>query len=193
MHKAFARKIDGDWGQLSAVVCGKDARGVRVSTGALRLDAQRALSCLVEPEVGDRVLVARSGETGEAFVLAVLAREGDAPVTLLSPRDTALRTVGKLTVIAEDATIAAPTFSLHTAVAKIQATQAVAVLGSVDAVLDRLVQCAKRVFRVVEEVDHLRAGRVDYEAEGTLSLHAHDTTVTSEGLVKVDGEQIQLG
>lgn len=137
--------------------------------------------------------MARSRSEVNAYVLAVLEREADGPVRIVSPRDTELRAAGKLSIAASEATIIAPTFSLHTAVALLQATRVTAVLGSVDAILERIVQRAKQAFRVVEEVDHLRAGHIDYEANAMMSLHAANTTLTAEGLVKVDGEQIQLG
>lgn len=46
--------------------------------------ADRAVSCLVEPQAGDTVLVSRHG--GKAFILAVLSREGLGDLTL-SPAD----------------------------------------------------------------------------------------------------------
>jgi hypothetical protein len=195
MHKGFARRLDVEpWVQIVASVRARSGHGVHVAadTGPVFV-ARRALSCLVEPEPGDRVLVARSGGVADAYVLAVLERAGDAPVSLVSPRDTELRSAGTLSIVAPATIIATPTFSLHSAVAKVHATRVTAVLGAVDALLDRIVLRAKQAFRVVEGVDHLRAGQVDYEAKGTLSLHAENTTMTAEGLVKVDGEQIQLG
>jgi Protein of unknown function (DUF3540) len=194
MPKALARWLDVEpWGQTVASVRAKSARGVLVAAEGSVFLAHRALSCLVEPEPGDLVLVAQSGAVAEAYVLAVLEREGDTPVSLVSPRDTELRAAGKLSIIATEATIAAPAFSLHTASARLHATRITAVFGAVDAILDRIVQRARHAFRVIEEVDHLRAGHVDYEARATMSLHAENTTLTAEGLVKVDGEQIQLG
>jgi hypothetical protein len=196
MHKGFARRLDVEpWVQIVASIRAKAGARMHVAadTGAV-FQARRALSCLVEPEPGDRVLVARAPHgVADAYVLAVLEREGDAPVSLVSPRDTELRSAGTLSIVAPATMIATPTFSLHSAVARLHATRATAVLGAVDAILDRLMLRAKQAFRVVEEVDHLRAGQVDYEARGTLSLHSENTTLTAEGLVKVDGEQIQLG
>ena len=195
MHKGVARRREVEsWDQSVVSVRSKSGDGVQVAAdGGSVFQARRALSCLVDPEPGDRVLVARSRAGAEAYVLAVLEREGDAAVSLVSPRATELRSVGPLTIVAPEATIATPVFSLQSAVAHLHATRVASVLGAVDVIVDRLVQRAKQVFRVVEELDHLRAGQVDYEAKGTLSLHAENTTMTAEGLVKVDGEQIQLG
>ena len=63
------------------VVTSHTARGIIV--------AQKALSCLVEPEVGDRILI--SGErASSAYVIAVLARQpgSGVPLTLKVQGDT---------------------------------------------------------------------------------------------------------
>ena len=196
MQGAFARKRDVDaehWGHVSGTVRRVRGEDIEVTSGGIAFTARRALSCIVEPAVGDRVLVARSLDARESYVLAVLERDHDAPVTLVSPRDTELRVTGTLALVADDATIAAPRFSLLTGRARVHATRVTAILGTVESLLDRTVQRVKQVFRVVEEVDHVRAGRIDYEATATMSLHAENTTITAEGLVKMDGEQIQLG
>jgi hypothetical protein len=194
MHPAFARKQDVEhWDHAPGFVQSKQRDGIRVVMPGVTLTMRRALSCLAEPEVGDRVLVTRSGAGTEAYVIAVLDRDGDAPLALASPGDMEVRAAGKLSVVAEEAMIAAPSFSLHSVRARLHATHLIAVLGSVEALLDRVVQRAKQAFRVIEGVDHLRAAQIDYEATGTMSLHAENAAMTSEGLVKIDGEQIQLG
>jgi hypothetical protein len=195
MHKALARRLDVEpWHPVVATVRAKAEDEMHVATeGGSVFLARRALSCLVEPEPGDSVLVVRPAAVADAYVLAVLERGGEAPVCLLSPRDTVLLAKGTLSVVASEATIAASTFSLHSVVARLHASHVTTVLGTVDAIVDRIMQRARNVFRVVEELDHLRAGQVDYESSNTLSLHAENATLTAEGLVKVDGEQIQLG
>lgn len=83
---------------------------VGVSVGEESVWARRALSCLIAPEVGDRVLVARSD--GEAFVLAVLDRLLPDAMTLSVPEarsvvlcapDLALQAEGPLALRAREA------------------------------------------------------------------------------------------
>jgi hypothetical protein len=194
MHRAFARKLQvARWSQLVGVVRSKDDGGMAVAAPGATLSARRAFSCLAEPEVGDTVLVARLDDGESAFVLAILERETDAPLALRSPRDTEVRVAGKLSLVADDATIAAPKFSLVSGAAELHATRLTAIVGSAEALFERVMQRARQVLRVVEELDHLRAGRIDYEAESVMSLHAENTTLTADGLVKMDGQQIQLG
>ena len=62
-----------------------------------------------------------------------------------------------------------------------------------DLSLDRVSSRVNRAFRVVTEIDQLRAGQVDHSAETVMHLRAKNTVLTAEELVKVDGEQIHLG
>ncbi len=65
--------------------------------------------------------------------------------------------------------------------------------AALDSVLDRWSQRVRRSFRFVEEHDQVRAEQIDYEAKKNMHLHAQNTLIGAEDLVKVDGEQIQLG
>ncbi len=72
-----ATKIDRDSatervGWVIRVQQGKGALGISLDGGTI--EAKRAMSCMLDPAVGDRVLVALIGD-GSAYVLAVLERE----------------------------------------------------------------------------------------------------------------------
>jgi len=54
-------------------------------------------------------------------------------------------------------------------------------------------QRMKRSYRVVDELDQVKAERIDYEAKEDVSLHGKNALITAEGLIKVDGDQIHLG
>ncbi len=54
-------------------------------------------------------------------------------------------------------------------------------------------QTVRSAMRTVEDVDVVRAKRIDYRAEQTMSLHGEAAVVTAREVVKVDGSQIQLG
>ena len=64
---------------------------------------------------------------------------------------------------------------------------------SVDSVLERLHSRVSRSYRRVEELDQVKAGQIDYQADTSLQLHAKYALVTADDLVKVDAEQIHLG
>lgn len=59
--------------------------------------------------------------------------------------------------------------------------------------VDRLLLKARNSFRTVAELDDLHAGRTRWEVEGHAQLHARQATVLAEGVVKIDGQRIDLG
>lgn len=62
--------------------------------------AARATSCLVEPMTGDTVLVASEGET--SYILSILQRQAQAPLTIRAPEDQGIQLRTKfLSVIAQ--------------------------------------------------------------------------------------------
>lgn len=59
--------------------------------------------------------------------------------------------------------------------------------------VDRLLLKARNSFRTVAELDDLHAGRARWEVDGHAQLHARQTTLLAEGVVKIDGQRIDLG
>ena len=191
---------------------------VRAGDGnaASEYTARRATSCLLDPVLGDHVLLAVFGD-GRAFVLAVLERTEEGPATASLDRDLTLRVPnGSLQLAAKDgvSVVSAGGVSIVGASLDVKAGEGrvslekIAVLGrqllaevasvkvvagAVDSVMDRWVQKVKRAYRTVEELDQLRSKRVDYSAEKSMHLHAENTLVTATELVKFDGEHIHLG
>ena len=177
--------------------------------------ARRAASCLVEPEAGDRVLV--SSGPDDTFILAVLVREGAGPTRLSSEGDVAwtarngkLQLLGdhglslaspeKVSVVAgdldvhtvhgrlsfDDFGVVGRAFEAHLGIAKTCA-------DAIDRVANRVVDRVKRAYRFVEDVDQLRAGRIDQRAEGLMTLRAEHAVVAAQKLVKMDGGQVHIG
>ncbi len=193
-----------------------DGAALVVRTAAGEYPGKRAVSCLVEPEVDDAVLVAALPQ-GRCYVLAVLEREPGAGVKLGADGDLQIRLPeGKFAVAAQDGVklVSAQEVSVVSGRLNVNAVDGNVVLqrltylgrllrsevdkvkvlaGSFDTVLDRLSQRVKRCYRTVEEFDQLRAERIDYQANKNMSLHARNALVTAKQLVKVDGEQIHLG
>jgi hypothetical protein len=204
--------------QETARVIGEDPLLLRsgARTGAIEYRAERAAGCLLRPVLGDEVLVALLPDR-RAYVLTVLTRDGEQPseirvkgdlrlsaeggrVSLSGSEGVAMVTPGDVDMVAGRVTIKA--------VATAIASEAITVIGKAvvteldrvkltartfDSVLERFTQRAKRAIRMIEETDHLRAERIDYSAEKSLSLHGENAVVTAKELVKVDGGQIHLG
>lgn len=215
---ALARKIDTGSGVTEdfGTVTGREGADLTVLTaGGAVLLARRAVSCLVAPELRDRVLVATRGR--ECFVLAVLEREAGAGVELTAEGDMAIRlpegaltlsAAGDVAVISErevhvaargvsvqanEGTLAVRTLALVGELLHADVKQVRAVAETVDSVVDRVSQRVKRSLRFIEEIDLKRAEAVDHSARQTMHLRGENTLVTAHKLAKVDGEQIHIG
>lgn len=201
--------------QLFGVVTGADADGLRVrgDDGETRA-VLRAVSCLVAPREGDRVLVAGNG--AEWYALAVLQRDGD-DVELEAEGDLTLRArrgavtvagAGEVRVMSGEAVrLAAGEVSVDAgrlqlasrvvehvgALVSAQVDTVKLLAKAVDTTAERVTQRAKRVMRFVEELDALRAGSVDQAVSELWQLRAKDAMLTARQLVKMDGDQIHMG
>lgn len=216
MHNAVRKiKTRAVWQEFGEVMA-MHPQGMRVRTSIGEFDAQRAVGCLVEPRVGDRVLVA-SEEDGESFVLSVLSRPEAGATTISAEGDIVMRSAnghvsiaaqtGVDVVTAGTANIAASAVEVRAARGKL-AVLMLDVIGetvkaelgrvklfgqSVDSVLDRFSQRVKRSYRTVEEIDQVRAHQIDYAAEGTARLKGENALVTAIDVAKINGEQVHLG
>jgi len=175
----------------------------------------RAASCLLEPVADDRVVVFREG--AEAWVLAVLDRapgavtdvvlDGDATVrsregtvTVSAPKGVRLESPaevravsGRFRVVAERAELMVKRVLAAGDVVEAQVQHLRTHAGRLDQVIGHLTQSVRSAIRTVDDVDVVRANRIDYRAEQTMSLHGEAAVVTAREVVKVDGSQIQLG
>ena len=218
MKSNLARKLDDHQGDVvEGWVTGTEARRFRVRTAEQgELVARRAVSCLVAPELGDRVLLAQLGG-GDAFVLAVLEREEGASATLTHDGDLEVKLPeGRWSVVSRDGVgvttskdvsivsaevdvktvdgrVAVERASLVARLAQVDLEQAKLFARRFDSILERCTERVKRSYRWVEELDQLKAHAVDWTSRTVMRLHGQNTVVTSEELVKMDGEQIHMG
>lgn len=202
LHEALVTRIEG-------------AGRYEVQTAAGAVLCGRAVSCLVEPMVGDTVLVARGD--ARAFVTAVLVREAGVETTLAHQGDLKVEVKqGRFTVVADEGVelVTGSTLALLAAKVSLQSPEAQVWVerlahvgqelhaevarvrerfGVLDQTIERWSQRAKRVYRTVEELERLKAEQIDYEAAHTVRVHGENTVMTADALVRVDGEQIHLG
>jgi hypothetical protein len=186
--------------------------GVDTPLGAL--SARRARSCLVEPAVGDEVLVCATERA--AHVLAVLeaavegttlAVDGDLTIRLADGRLAVAAQEGVSVVSGSDVSVTSPRTSVSTLDARVVADRLSwlghvveaevdkvrVVARHVDRIADRVTDRVKRMFRRVEDVDSLQAGHIDWEAKRNLAVHCENALVTADKLVKMDADQVHIG
>ncbi len=188
-----------------------------VHTDAGTFHAKRAVGCLVDPEVGDKVLFGGS-LSDRLYVLSVLERAGDGGATRIRVQGDLVMQVkdGRYIVTAaegvdlasgQEITLTSREIRMRAAEGQAfferfsylgkklfaEAEQVKTVVGLFDTVLERFSQRVKRSYRFIEELDQVRARQIDYTSEENLRLRGKNTLVTAKSLVKVDGGQIHLG
>jgi hypothetical protein len=185
---------------------------VRVASESV--EARRALSCLVAPELGDAVLVASHREG--VHVLAVLDRpsegplhlaiEGDARlaatgqlrlegqegVQLVTPGPTTLA-VGSLEVASASATFALGAVEIAADVVESQIERLRTKAKTIETVAERSISRFREALRIVSDWEQVRAGYLEYAARSVAHIRAKAAVITSEEVTKVDGAQIHLG
>ncbi|AUX42851.1 hypothetical protein SOCE26_042860 [Sorangium cellulosum] len=201
--------------QEVGTVIGVMGRSFQVRVGSGDYAARRAVSCLVEPALGDRVLLAL--HEGGCHVLAVLDRDGDAPARLVADGDLEVCAPnGRFTVTAgegvrlvtpAEAAVAAGTVRVAAAegsfavgamtyvgeqlVAQVHRVKTVA--RSVESIAGRWVQRLDRAYRFIAESEQVRAQYYEVKARAAVNIKAEATLVSSGELTKIDGGQIHLG
>lgn len=186
-----------------------------VSYDGARLPCRRAFSCLIEPEVGDRVLISRA-DPQCAYVLAILERPHVTEARIHIVGDLVLESTSavrvhaahgihlhgehelkmqssRLELNANEAELVAEKTSFHCT--ELQGhTGALRLIGkTLETVFERVVQISKASFRTVETVDHVRSTHIDYAASESVRVHGKHALLTAERLSKIDAQHIHLG
>ncbi|KYF74446.1 hypothetical protein BE11_28470 [Sorangium cellulosum] len=214
--RKVARQIEPEaaYQEVGRVVRAADGAFL-VASGAAEIEARRAVSCMVEPETDDVVLVSVLPGRG-AYILAVLERQGSdvsvvlegdlhvklpggrfvlgaaEGVTFASAKEVGV-VAGEVKVNARLGSLFVESLSYLGTAVQVEIEKAKVKAAAFDASVERVVQRVKRAYRFVEEFEQLRAERVDYVAKKNMSLRGENTLVTAEELVKLDGAQIHLG
>jgi hypothetical protein len=201
--------------QEVATVVGVSGRTLLVRSRLGEVEARRAASCLLEPALGDEVLVVHH-ERG-SHVLAVLERDPEAPARLSAEGDLEITAAaGKVAVSGRDGvSLLTPGEAVVAAgSARVSAKQGEVVIGalaylgdqltaqidrvktvsqSVEMVAGRWVQRLERAYRFIARSEAVRAEYMEIEARAAFHIKAETTLVNSGSLTKIDGSQIHLG
>ncbi|MDR2612990.1 MAG: DUF3540 domain-containing protein [Deltaproteobacteria bacterium] len=180
---------------LVGVVIGAGDR-LACECGGAQTDALRAPSCLLEPQVGDRVLVCRAA--GACYALAVLERSA-APAVLKLPE--AARIEGKRVALAADCLrVAAGETTVKSARLTVRGVLARLDFTFLSVKARELVRIAgnflsrSRAHRAEAE-DAMRISAPDLRLDARECLRARAGTIDlkAEGPAKMDGSTVQLG
>ncbi|OZI62326.1 DUF3540 domain-containing protein [Bordetella genomosp. 11] len=201
---------------LGRVVAREDDGRYRVDCDGRPWRAQRAASCLLAPGVGDDVLISGPDPT-RVYLIAVVAQADAGRSRLELPGDVTLESAqgnlsldsagtislrGGAAVRVETDELALHARDVRCVADRLRyvATELQATVGTTrlvgkayEAVMDRITLMSRLSFRTTEEVEQVRAGTLDYQAEQAARVHANYTMVTGGELVKVDAKQIHMG
>lgn len=181
------------------VVAPLSENSVEVELQGRRWRTQRAASCLLTPEPGDRVLLANLNH--QLWLLAVLERaQPEQTAQLGCGSDLHLTCGGALTLSSQQ-------FSLKAAQGECDIDslryrgQSVSAWISVgrffgkqcESVWESLSQFSQRLLRKTAQCEQVRAGQLDVKTEEFTRLHSRNTLISSTSLTKVDAKQIHMG
>lgn len=152
----------------------------RLSDGAA---ASQAVSCLLRPRTGDRVVVVKCAD-GDVYIFAILARDAKHAAEIGVPR------AAELTVSAPQLTLRATETMRVESLRDIEVT---AVTGDVSLTARNLLTTVADA--VVENMREYigKAATWSLAARSFLRLHSRQAFVTAEEDMKVDAERISLG
>ena len=197
-------------------VVGREASMFIVETEIGQYRVQRAVSCVVRPEIDDLVLVSIC-DTGQGHLLAVLERDPGLKTTLSFDTDVDIKAEdGRVGITAGNGLDLSSSNDINLLSANLGVTAAEGKVnirrlsfwgafweGSVDAVkvisetfesfVQRFNRSARYSYRRVEELDQLHCGRLHYKAEGALQMRGEFSQITAEEDVYINGERINIG
>lgn len=188
--------------QAIGTVTAVDKTGYTVMTDRMHLNVQRAVTCLIEAQPMDKVLIAGT-TTDKAYILAILERTDGSTLNLSTRGDLAIRTRnGNFSVVADKAIDLTGGELLKVSSKRVQAytgqctlfSNSIKVVGNtLHAGIERITQIAKTVFRQTSELESVRSEHIDLRAAKTLRLHSENTISTASELMKSDAKQIHVG
>ena len=214
MHELARKEVRAAAELVVARVLEAEQGGLVIQEGEATYEARRARSCLLRPDVGDRVLAAITSD-GEVFITAVL--DGDASVTLEAEGDLELRApAGKVkvasrdgvevcspgtvdlaaaavTVAARAGTLAIDKLNISGTVARAAWDQVRLVARGTESVVDRVVQRLRTRLTRVSDADYLHARNLHQEVDDVHAQQSGYTLMRARNEVRIDGKQILMG
>lgn len=178
-----------------------------IASGTLTGPGRRAVSCLLEPAIGDTV-AALIVAPDQLWITAVLQREEGTSHTLRLNGPTCIDTgEAALTVASGSLGFKTTEFVLNTQRAELHSDEALVmgrefkVIGNtmklvgaaLSTVFDRVMHYSKQHSRRTEGMDRVSGGYVEVEAKQILRQKGEHVFVNGEKMVKTTGSQIHFG
>lgn len=158
-----------------------------------KLSAQQALSCLIKPAMGDKVLYCAQGD--ECWILAVLCstnqnKSKDQDNIEQNSREIALPNRAPIQMNTRKFTVNASEQIDMNSMGDI----------NLNSVMGKLSMSAKRCYQTIQDsfiqlAKHIvhRGEYIDHQAEKLLKTHAAQHLMTADNDIKIDAERINMG
>lgn len=179
------------------------------------LKSKKALSCLIEPVPGDKVLFHEDGG-GQSYILSVLERTDTRPAMVNFENGACIQSLRQpLHVEAaainlnavENLNLSSSNMSVNAHTAKVF-FNSLTMLGStakaqwekvqigamkMQILADTLVQKVQNAFRFVKELEQNKIGRLRYEVQESMTFKAKRAKIEAEKNVSLQGDKILIG
>ena len=216
MDNLARKQVYSEATQEYGTVVGQEDSVYSVETDSGLYRVKRAVSCVVQPEVDDLVLVSLSS-LGGGYILAVLERAQGAKATLSFDSDVDIRTSeGSLSIASKQGIDLASTESINLIASRLGiassegdinisrltflggffegSLETVKLLArTFDSITERFFRRTKRSYRFIEDTDQVKAGSLNYVADKSLMLRGTFSQMTAKEDVHIDGERINIG
>ena len=216
MDNLARKQVYSEATQEYGTVVGQEDSVYSVETDSGLYRVKRAVSCVVQPEVDDLVLVSLSS-LGGGYILAVLERAQGAKATLSFDSDVDIRTSeGSLSIASkqgidlastEDINLIASRLGIASSEGEINISRLTFLGGffegsletvkllarTFDSITERFFRRTKRSYRFIEDTDQVKAGSLNYVADKSLMLRGTFSQMTAKEDVHIDGERINIG
>ncbi|POF33774.1 DUF3540 domain-containing protein [Roseibium marinum] len=177
-------------GSVEQIVAGKKGGLVLRDQGGGERTFRKAVSCLVTPQVNDRVLTAGIG--GQTYVLAILEREAGETLKIessgaleFSAKRIAFKT-GFLDILAETVTMAGN--AIHSLFRRSRR-----IVGHDETMANSSSLKANDRAVVIAQADVSHAGLVSQKVDGPLAVKSRTAILSSDGDIRLNGERVNVG
>ncbi|MGA1846954.1 DUF3540 domain-containing protein [Deferribacter abyssi] len=205
------------WLEYGKVVLKGDNNRFLITTSNGEFFAEKAVSCIIEPEIGDNVLISINDD-GNTFILSILQRESDKKKNdiILSGDINIISKEGNVNIKAqtgiEISTYENLTFTSNSVEMNAQSSKIIVnrlsfvgkifygqiktikmVCASAEQIIGRLTQKLQNCFNFVKEHHEIQAGSSRYLVEETLTVQSKNAVHQAEEVLTINGEEVHLG
>lgn len=161
--------------------------------------AKRAVSCLIDPAVGDQVACIHAPEALH-WIVAVLRRDVGAPLVLGGNEAVLQLRATTFSVRTQEMNVDSQQLCVRSAETTVSGTTVQLIAGVVkltgslfSSVFERVHQLSRHCLRTTQGLDRVQAEHIEVDAGRLLRMQGEHAIIQGEKIVKARGGQIHLG